>query len=424
VEESSQLPAVAALDSEFGPDHSRAALEAGEIGTWEWDLTTGNARWSAQMFRSLGLPYRCESDLFGVLLGATHPDDRQRLEAAWARFSGRPGPLRLELRMVWPTGEVRWIVFLGQVIADAAGRPVWMLGITIDSTRRRNSEEAAAAALRDSERRLREVNEKLEQLAEQRARQLDSSRAQIQAIFDNLPDWLTLFRATPDGCFVYEDLNRATERAYGRSREQVIGHRLEEVLGTEQAQLPLEHMRLHPHRRQSAHTARRSMAGVTRTIDVMFARVPEKHEGDALIMATARDITEREAVDQQLRHAQKMEAVGHLTGGIAHDFNNLMTAIIGNLELLERRLAGDETTARFLGGAQRAALHGARLTEQLLAFSRRQHLQPCAVDLNAVVDNMRDLLARTIGTTIQVRTKLTPDRGPRWSIRRRSRSLS
>jgi CheY-like chemotaxis protein len=106
---------------------------------------------------------------------------------------------------------------------------------------------------------------------------------------------------------------------------------------------------------------------------------------------------------------QKLEAGGHRTGGIAHDFNNLMTAIIGNLELLERRLAGDETAARFLGGAQRAALHGARLTEQLLAFSRRQHLQPCAVDLNAVVGNMRDLLARTIGTAIQVRTNLTPD---------------
>ena len=178
MEESSRLPAVAALDSEFaaGADHRRHALEAGEIGTWEWDLTTGKAQWSAQMFRNFGLPYRRERESFGVLLAATHPDDRQRLEAAWAQFCGRPGPLRLELRTVWPTGEVRWIVFLGHVMTDAAGRPVRMLGITIDSTRRRDSEEAAAAALRDSERRLREVNETLEQLAEQRARQLDSSR--------------------------------------------------------------------------------------------------------------------------------------------------------------------------------------------------------------------------------------------------------
>ena len=121
-------------------------------------------------------------------------------------------------------------------------------------------------------------------------------------------------------------------------------------------------------------------------------------------MSTARDLTAREAMEQQLRQAQKMEAVGHLTGGVAHDFNNLLTAIIGNLELLTVRVDGDAVAARHLAAAQRAAEHGAKLTEQLLAFSRRQRLQPRAIDLNAVVAGMREILARTIGTMIQVRT--------------------
>jgi CheY-like chemotaxis protein len=101
-----------------------------------------------------------------------------------------------------------------------------------------------------------------------------------------------------------------------------------------------------------------------------------------------------------------MEAVGHLTGGIAHDFNNLLTTIIGNLELLTARVTGDAVAARHLAAAQRASEHGAKLTEQLLAFSRRQHLQPQAIDLNAVVAGVREMLTRTLGTTIQVRVEL------------------
>jgi len=124
------------------------------------------------------------------------------------------------------------------------------------------------------------------------------------------------------------------------------------------------------------------------------------------IVGVARDITENRRLEEQFRQAQKMEAVGHLTGGIAHDFNNLLTAIIGNLELLTPRVAGDAVASRHLAAAQRASEHGAKLTEQLLAFSRRQHLQPRAIDLNAVVAGVREMLTRTIGTTIQVRTKL------------------
>jgi CheY-like chemotaxis protein len=107
-----------------------------------------------------------------------------------------------------------------------------------------------------------------------------------------------------------------------------------------------------------------------------------------------------------------MEALGLLTGGIAHDFNNLLTAIIGNLELLAPRTEGDPVAARHVGAATRAAENGARLTGQLLAFSRRQHLQPRAVDLNAVVAGMREMLTRTIGSTIEVRLSLSPDLWP------------
>jgi PAS domain S-box-containing protein len=390
----------------------RLALEAGEIGAWHWDLATGLMDWTAQMFRNLGLEPGSSGDLYARLIAAVHPSERELADAALREFRTRLGPMRLEVRLVWP-GEPHWVVFLGRVIAGNNGAPGEMLGITIDSTRRRQNEEEAAAALRESERQLRELNEELALRAEERARQLGASRAQMQAIFDNSPDWLTLFRAAADGRFIYEDMNRATEIAYGLAREQVIGRPLEEILGIEPAQLPLRLMRdCIATGQNQRYTAQRSMAGVTRSIDVMFVRVPERQDGDYRIMATARDVTDRDAIENQLRQSQKMEAVGQLTGGLAHDFNNLLTTVIGNLELLSAQVAGDPLALQYLGAAQRGAENGAKLTEQLLAFSRRQHLQPRAVDLNDVIRGMQQLLSRMIGTTISVRTILAPELWP------------
>lgn len=279
-----------------------AALDAGEIGAWEWDLVSGEMRWSAQMARNLGLDPDIADDLHGRFLTAIHPAERQTFAAAFAAFSERPGPMRIEARLVWPNDEPHWVVFLGQTVAGAGGKPARMHGITIDSTRRRETEEASAAALSESERRLRELSERLQQRAERRHRLLGASRAQIQAIFDNSPDWLTLFRATKDGRFVYADLNHATERAYGLRYEDVAGRPLEDILGEEPAQLPLGLMRecIRTGENQR-YTARRTMSGVTRSIDVMFVRVPEQLDGDYHIMATARDLTERDEMEERLR---------------------------------------------------------------------------------------------------------------------------
>jgi signal transduction histidine kinase len=104
-----------------------------------------------------------------------------------------------------------------------------------------------------------------------------------------------------------------------------------------------------------------------------------------------------------LAQAQKMEAVGRLTGGIAHDFNNLLTAVVGNLELLQLRVADDERGLRLAGAAFQAAMRGARLTSQLLAFSRTQKLSLEATDINAILRGMDELLARTVGPLIELR---------------------
>src|SRR5215469_4647825 len=118
---------------------------------------------------------------------------------------------------------------------------------------------------------------------------------------------------------------------------------------------------------------------------------------------------EREAALAQVHEIQKLDSLGQLTGGVAHDFNNLLMAILGNLELLEARLRGDQRNHRLIDSAMRAAERGAGLTRRLLSFARRQELHPQAVDVEGLVEGMRVLLRSSLGPTIEIRTTYAQD---------------
>lgn len=119
------------------------------------------------------------------------------------------------------------------------------------------------------------------------------------------------------------------------------------------------------------------------------------------------EIAERERAEARLIQAQKMEAIGQLTGGIAHDFNNLLSVVVGSLDLVLRRCR-DEAVLKLARSALQAAERGATLTTQLLAFSRRQRLSPVALDINTVIERLREMAARTIGPHVQIETVLEP----------------
>jgi PAS domain S-box-containing protein len=128
-----------------------------------------------------------------------------------------------------------------------------------------------------------------------------------------------------------------------------------------------------------------------------------------------RDITERRAADARLRQSQKMEAVGQFTGGAAHDFNNLLMAILGSLEILRKRLPNDPRLLALLDNAVQGAKRGSSLTQRMLAFARRQELKQEAVDLAHLVNNMLELLERSLGPTINIETRF-----PREAVRVRT----
>ena len=123
------------------------------------------------------------------------------------------------------------------------------------------------------------------------------------------------------------------------------------------------------------------------------------------------EVAAREKAQDQLRQAQKMETIGQLTGGVAHDFNNLLMAVMGNLDLLRKRIPDDPRLRRLIDGALQGAERGASLTQRLLAFARQQDLRAEAVDLGTLIRGMSDLLERSLGPRVELRLDV-PDRVP------------
>ena len=252
---------------------------------------------------------------------------------------------------------------------------------------------------------IRRLNETLASQVEERTAQLQASQHQIQLFYDHSSECHALLVVADNGEFVYEELNPAALKLYGKTRDEVVGHTLGEVHQPEHA-TEVAHALNEALATERPVRYQRAQGGSL--IDAVAAPVPA-HPGEARRVAvSARDVTESRQLEEQLRQAQKMEAVGQLTGGVAHDFNNLLTVVIGNLDVMELGLT-DERLVRLLGAARRGAERAATLTHRLLAFSRKQPLTPQPVDLNKLVGGMSDLLRRSLGETVTIDTSLAGD---------------
>ena len=274
---------------------------------------------------------------------------------------------------------------------------------------------AAESALRgfadDLERQVADRTRALREAVDE----LRQSRARYSAIFEHAPVDLVVMAVEPDGRVVCEDANPAWERHSGYSRDFVVGRALDEILPPEQAEFAAMQYRRAIELRQPVEYEYTAQFPIGERSRRSFL-VPLLGDSGRIehVLLTAVDLTAMRLVEAQLRQAQKMEAIGQLTGGIAHDFNNLLTVVIGNLELLQNRLT-DERSLAMIDAAKRSALRGGQLTQQLLAYARRQNLSPQPVDVNAVITGMGDLLQRTLGGLVQVETDLGPDLWPATS---------
>jgi two-component system cell cycle sensor histidine kinase/response regulator CckA len=240
------------------------------------------------------------------------------------------------------------------------------------------------------------------------------SEAQLQ---ESEKRYRLLFEANPQAMWVYDNetlrflaVNEAAIRRYGYSRQEFLGMTLRDI------RLPSEHARLEelvdqrtPGPRVVGDLRHRRKDGTV--IEVEIAVDTIEFAGRPAGLVSVQDVSERKQLEDQLRQSQKIEAVGQLAGGIAHDFNNLLTAITGYSELLLEDLGVQDPRRQDLEEIRKAAWRAASLTQQLLAFSRKQVLQPQILDLNQVVGNAEKLLRRLIGENITLRTSLDASLG-------------
>ncbi len=227
-------------------------------------------------------------------------------------------------------------------------------------------------------------------------------RSFYERLLDSLPLQIAYVRR--NGEFAYA--NAAYERWFGLPSTAIAGRILSDIISpANYAEIaPRVDMVLagSPVEFECTHAAE----GGERRLAVTY--LPH-HDGEGEVLgfySVVRDVSAERRLEAGMRQVQKMEAVGQLTGGIAHDFNNLLNVIIGNLQLVERPMAADSRLRRNIETALRSALRGADLTKRLLGFSRQQRLEPHITDPAALIENMRELVVRSIGRAIEIRIRL------------------
>jgi PAS domain S-box-containing protein len=367
---------------------TQLALDAAGLGKWEYDPVADTLHWDARCRELFGLS-TTESVDHDRFFAQCHALDRERIERALriAMARGSSGEVAEECRVMRRTdGDERWLSLVGRAFFEE-GACTRFVGVVADITERKREETD-----------LQELNQTLKARV---AHQIAERDYLWQVSRDLL--------AVTDASGVLIEINPAWESALGYRLDAVPGRQLESFVHPEDLFITREAIVRTLHETLRPFECRvRAANGTYRSIS--WSAAP----GHAGIYLVGRDVTEdREAqarlaqTQEALRQSQKMEAVGQLTGGVAHDFNNLLQIVVGNLETLQRRLPTDLPRLRraadhAMAGARRAA----NLTQHLLAFSRRQPLDPRPVAINQLVENISEMLRRTLGELIEVHTEM------------------
>ena len=300
-----------------------------------------------------------------------HPDDRDMIRSyRGRRLRGQAAPTSYETRIVTKSGKTIWIDMRASTFALAGKQTILTTGLDI------------------TERKLWEQD-------------LAKSEAHLRTLMDHLGDGVGL---TIDGSIVYA--NPAMGRLLGYSPDEFVGRAPAEFLVSGDRQRARDRMAELDDGAPPDAAEYQMVRRDGTTVPVLISSRQIEYEGRSALFSIMHDLTDQRQLEEQLRQTQRLESVGQLAGGVAHNFNNALAAIIGYSELIARRLDADDPILADVKQILAVGEQAASLTQQLLAFSRNERINPTVFDLNEAVESSRALLGPLLGAHIQLHVRL------------------
>jgi len=335
---------------------------------WDWNLIDNSLWWNMGMEKLFGFSLSELESSAKSWTNRIHPEDLPRIETGIHKVIDSDGDVWAdEYRFLKSDGSYAFVEDRGLVIRNARGKGIRMVGGMTDITVRK-----------EYERKLKE-----------QAGLLNNARDAIlvRDLNHNIRYW-----------------NNGAERLYGYQSTEVLGKSIESLLypndSTNFLEATAETIKNGFWSGQIIQTCK---DGRNITVDGNWSLVRNEVGDPDAIFAINTDISEKLELEHKLQHAQKLESIGQLTGGIAHDFNNLLTVIIGNSQILHEELEATPKLSSLAEMVMVAGERGAELTQRLLAFARRQALEPRLIKVSKSIDAMKALLKRTIGEAVEIK---------------------